>query len=169
MKRENIILLRGNHEQLMINEIISRANRDGAKNLWRRNGGMPSEEAYYKLPDGQRQAIYKFLTKTPLELFVTVEGLQYHLVHAMPSINKNDLLWKRFEPWEIFQFKSKRGIVVFGHSPTSYYNCKEKHNPLQILFGGNVIGIDCGCAHGKLPGCLGCIRLNDWQEYYCEI
>lgn len=169
MKRDNVTLLRGNHEQLMINEIASRAKRDGTQNLWRSNGGIPTEEAYYKLPREQRQAILQFLLKTPLELFVKVEGLRYHLVHAKPSISERDRLWKRFEPWEIFHFKSKHGIVVFGHTPTSYYNLEAKGNPLQILYGCNVIGIDCGCAHGKLPGRLACLCLDNWQEYYCEM
>ena len=39
--------------------------------------------------------------------------------------------------------------------------------PMAIWHGRNKIGIDCGCARGA-DGRLGCLRLDDMQEFYSE-
>ena len=55
-------------------------------------------------------------------------------------------------------------IVIFGHTPTHHYN---HEYPMAIWHGRNRIGIDCGCAWGT-DGRLGCLRLDDMQEFYSE-
>lgn len=59
---------------------------------------------------------------------------------------------------------SEDKIVIFGHTPTHHYN---HVYPMAIWHGRNRIGIDCGCAWGT-DGRLGCLRLDDMQEFYSE-
>lgn len=55
-------------------------------------------------------------------------------------------------------------MVIFGHTPTNHYL---PDFPMRIWHGRDKIGIDCGCAWGA-DGRLGCLRLDDMQEFYSE-
>ena len=75
-------------------------------------------------------------------------------------------VWKRVQPYGI---APEDYILVFGHTPTrKYQNC----NPLEVWFGENVIGIDCGSGFPepdflyRFKGRLACIRLDDMKIYY---
>jgi serine/threonine protein phosphatase 1 len=170
MKHDNIILLRGNHEDMMLEELIGKAVRSiFSGNLWYGNGGEPTDKAYRALPTEEQQVIHDFLKKTPTELHIQVAPFKYHLVHGRPSTHEydEDFLWHRFDLRDVKEYNGNGEIVIFGHTPTIGYR---RRNPMKIFFGGKcLIGIDCGCAYGKRPGQLGCLRLDDWKEYYCDI
>lgn len=67
-------------------------------------------------------------------------------------------------------FKDK--IVVYGHTPTL---CMlEEGSESKIFKNNNTINVDCGCAFIdrediKEKGRLGCIRLEDMQEFYQDV
>ena len=70
-------------------------------------------------------------------------------------------MWKRLDRYA----KLPEGkTVIFGHTPTARYQVAY---PMKIYHGDNgMIGIDCGCAY--IDGRLGCLRLDDMQEFYSE-
>ena len=55
-------------------------------------------------------------------------------------------------------------ILVFGHTPTIYY---QYDRPMKLWREGNYINIDCGAGYGS-EGRLCCLRLDDMKEYYSE-
>lgn len=54
--------------------------------------------------------------------------------------------------------------VITGHTPTMAI--KENPRPGYIYRGNNHIAIDCGCCFKG--GRLGCLRLDDMEEFYVE-
>lgn len=167
LEQDNIILIRGNHEQIMLD---ARKNPEAYSHWVHSLGGKPTWKAFrYKLTGKQQRQIYSYLEATPLELYIEVDGLDYHLIHGRPSIEDNLKLWNRFEEWEPSLYRSMdfKEFILFGHTPTIEY---QEGTPMRIYFcDTGLIGIDCGCAYRKTPGRLGCLCLNDWREIYCDI
>ena len=110
-----------------------------------------------------------YLENLPLHEDVEVNGRKYRLLHGKnPSRKrwltrsneqlKNEIIWERVNCAD----SGPEGItVIFGHTPTIHYqNCE----PLQIWYGDNLIGIDCGAAY--TDGRLACLRIDDMKEFY---
>ena len=55
--------------------------------------------------------------------------------------------------------------VIVGHRPT--YRLKGG-TAGKILDDGGIIYIDCGAAHKEDGGCVGCLRLDDFEEFYID-
>lgn len=78
--------------------------------------------------------------------------------------HKKDLLW--ISEGFIDVKNTSKYIIVFGHTITrSISNNFIKNTKDRILKFDRKIAIDCACiSHGK----LGCIRLDDMEEFYVE-
>ncbi len=169
MAHKNIILLRGNHEQAMLD---SRKDISEMVHWLANNGGDRTWREFTRHSKGEQLAMYKYLEASPMELHIRVNGLLYHLVHAMPSTDNQEKLWGRFSRLEANLYTPAEGYVITGHTPTFFYGENETatEEKMRIFWGkGGLIGIDCGCAFGGVPGCLGCLRLNDKQEFYVDL
>lgn len=170
MARPNVTVLLGNHEWMMLNALWGDQQFDDTR-LWYRNGGIPTHDAYMKLPQKQQDEIQRFIQQRPLSKEVTVNGTKYILVHGAPPelidtiLSKYDTnpifaLWTRMRPDDTMP---NGKTVIFGHTPTEYY---QEGIPLQIWYGKDKIGIDCGSGN-EHPVCrLACLRLDDMTEYY---
>ena len=55
--------------------------------------------------------------------------------------------------------------VIVGHIPTHRL---EGGTAGQILDDGGIIYIDCGAAHKEDGGRVGCLRLDDFEEFYID-
>ena len=163
MERDNIVLLRGNHEQMFLDVLYQRE----PPGYWlNEQGGKPTLKGYRALSGREQQTMRGFLEAAPLELHIQVEGLPYHLIHGRPSRDPVEKLLGRFRSSQIRRYPASE-YIVFGHTSTIKYRNTQ---PMRILISDSgLIGIDCGCAIGKAPGRLGCLRLNDWREYYTPI
>ena len=196
MDTPNIKMLMGNHEYMMLNALYpyldglpwKREHSHRDLDLWFRNDGEVTFEAFNALPNSRKERIFDFLRRLPLSYDVEIdrgdEGIEhFKLVHAMPpelyssygrSKYPNEYafsVWKRD-----FDFsRLPRGYtLVYGHTPTYMYSdsvvlsmCENKE--------GTAIAIDCGSGfddtisdHFPFQGRLGCLRLDDMQEFYSE-
>ena len=165
MDRSNIVLLRGNHEQMMLEAMAQPEPSDDDISLWLEyNGGKTTFDAYIKLEAEQRQAVLDYLWDTPVDMDLTVAGASYYLVHGCPSpVNElYSMIWDRVDPVDPAH-KRDGMTVVFGHTPTPYY---QNEIPWGIFFGDGIIGIDCGCASHMWQARLGCLRLDDMKAFY---
>ena len=167
--KPNIHLLRGNHEELLIDALESYSFQ-----LWYFNGGQTSHnqllEKYWQYND----SLVKYLKRRPL---VKVVDDKYILVHAeltLPSgyeemtldellsqQNADDNLWSREKVG--IECKFKDYVIISGHTPVQSITGDPSTN--QMVRIGNNIYIDCGCAYGE-QGTLGCLRLDDLEEFY---
>ncbi len=165
MKHSNINMILGNHEYMMLNALES-VEKIG---VWYRNGGDITHKRWKKHRITTRTEILDYLNKLPLLVELNVNGKQYRLVHGkspseeqLSSENleplKRNIVWERVKTDD----SSHENItVIFGHTPTSEYtDC----NPMEIWYGKNLIGIDCGAAYPE--GRLACLRLDDMKEFY---
>lgn len=82
------------------------------------------------------------------------------LIYPWPCSIERDKPRKRYRAGEP---RKKNYTLIFGHTPTDYY---QKAIPLEIWYGTNCIGIDCGCAYPY--GRLACLRLDDMCVFYSE-
>ena len=168
MERGNVTLLLGNHEHMML-EALSHPDNDELLELWYANGGRVTHEHFKHCNLTYRAEVLSYIRNLPLNLEVSVNGTDYLLVHGAPAstytkgsryVNQTEYaVWTRLGRNTLL-FEDK--IVIFGHTPTYHYN---HEYPMAIWHGRNKIGIDCGCARGA-DGRLGCLRLDDMQEFY---
>jgi serine/threonine protein phosphatase 1 len=126
-------------------------------------------------PEEQREML-DYLHRLPLNIDLQVGERNYRLVHGAPvqwwETNTDHMyrtaahfaVWRRLkaeEPAEVGR------ILIFGHTPTHYFQTAV---PMEIWYGKDRIGIDCGCGWPEdgPEGRLGCLRLDDGAEFYVK-
>ena len=196
MQRDNITLLLGNHEDMML-QVVTMDEMSGAeyeKNMyqWSRNGGDVTAQFFFHCLNYKEQAkMITYLEACPLFLpEIVVNGKRYYLVHAFPDLEgladgisggtvTTDSLSKlpaatarrlrNAVLWrrpEGTETMPEYGTVLFGHTPTIHY---QEELPMTFWHGRGMIDMDCGCAYlaaGRTEGQLGCLRLEDGKEFY---
>lgn len=170
MQKENITLLMGNHEHMML-EVLTDPDDADALWLWYRNGGKVTHEHFKHCTHAYRAEVVDYIRNLPINIEVSVNGTDYVLVHGAPLCTfsessrsrtaREHAIWTRLgRSTPMMEGK----MVVFGHTPTHHYL---PDFPMRIWHGRDKIGIDCGCAWGA-DGKLGCLRLDDMAEFYSE-
>lgn len=144
--KKNIVLLRGNHEQMMINAITDKKNLD----LWIMNGGRETLEALTYLKDEDPNInvkIFKFLNSLPLSYKMQIGGKIYFFCHAGIDVNKSldeqdekSLLWNREEFFNKFNGSE---IIISGHSPVQYFFDNTGIKPFRVP-NRNILMLDTG-------------------------
>jgi serine/threonine protein phosphatase 1 len=152
-----IVVLRGNHEDMYINYLrgeqsIPEAEIDNLPITFLWNGGGKTIKSFGK--NGPSRVHTQFLTSTKLfyetEKYIFVHaGLRPHC--ALEDQKPADLMWIREDFLDVPYDFGKR--VVFGHTPTRYIN---KDRTFAPYFDQYKIGIDTGCVYG---GYLTAVRL----------
>lgn len=182
MQRPNVIPLLGNHELLALNALSAISefidsngfvtdeslefNKDYL--LWQMNGCRTTLEGLGRLNKEQRRKIIGYMRSFALHKTVTIGKTTFVLVHAgfenfskerpFDDYTPDELVWCRHIPDERY-FEDENTYVATGHTPVRKFTGKP-----YILHKNNNIFIDCGaCLSG---GKLGCIRLDDFMEYY---
>lgn len=187
----NINCLMGNHDLMMLKH-LTKSYKFIDKTIevfgnWKINGGENTLADWESLSDSKKETIYNWLNS----LNFVVEDLaignrHFYLSHAYPVIhdviallmgykNKEDMaVWYRLSkngnPFK-FMRDTEDKILVYGHTPTSYY--LEENNKLRIFkdIGHNKICIDCGGKgltreQNKDISRLAALRLEDLEEFY---
>lgn len=178
MGQPNIELLLGNHEEMMMLSVCF--GNMMMYNCWLNNGGRSTLDQFKLLSNDRQLEIKQYLRSLPLYKIVD----NFILVHAgidpvypeptllninayMDAQKRETLLWCRDEfvgEPALSNFK-----VIFGHTPTGC--CLDiigqpRLSSAKIWHDSGKIGIDCGaCFRG---GRLGCLRLDDMEEFYIE-
>lgn len=156
----NIISIRGNHEQMLIDTSIIKDNFT----LWKRNGGAKTIESF-------KITHINELSKEYLEFFKSmpsfVELENYILVHAglnfeidNPLEDKTSMMWVRNNSIEKEKINGKRLIV--GHTPQSI-------DDIIIGLKTDIIKLDGGCVYygfKKNLGYLVALELENMKLHY---
>lgn len=182
MKMENVRMLVGNHEYMMMQSIGKCKNAAEEKeksnykqlHLWYRNGGLVTHNYLKHIRTEYRTEIFSFISGLPANIDVEVNGIKYKLVHGSPIENFGRYYWDyqdyrdeiEYAVWERWskEMPIPEGyILIFGHTPTvNFQDCE----PWSIWKSKNAIGIDCGSGYEK--GRLACLRLDDMKEFYSD-
>ncbi|MEH7388470.1 metallophosphoesterase family protein [Bacillus sp. JJ1521] len=172
VKNENVIALRGNHDQRFLDVILTRKTELYDKFL--KYGGLETLKSYY--PNAQNESIDHVLNIIIDKYSHHIEFLkasrlyyeeeQFLFVHA--GINPNIKNLKNQSPIDLLNIRKPFIIsentfpkkVVFGHTQTY-----EIHQSNEIWFSKNKIGIDGGCVFKNQLNCLEIVNSTVTNQY----
>lgn len=169
MDKENIIMLMGNHEHMMLDYLNGCYEYDSS--TWYSNGGYKTYDEFLYLSIEETQAISNWLANLPSMLEIIVNHQKYVLSHACPfSEFLDERIWSRLDPYShkcIFDEHAQENVVyIIGHTPLTHYI---KNEPVKILkaYNERLWYIDGGAAHLNNQNARLCyIRLDDLKEFY---
>lgn len=175
-KSENIQLLLGNHEHMMIHYFHPDATELEIRR-WNRNGNEPTLEGWNKLDDDQQQKLLEYLRSLPSHLSLDLDCGKFYLVHGFYGENVHDDVWLRPTPASENPLLNRR--LIIGHTKVSSLGREkeekeaylaqlvEQGQHLHIRHLPGFIDIDCGCGYFDMPmRRLACLRLEDFAEFY---
>ena len=181
--KQNIIPLLGNHEYTaysVLKSLYSPVPKGENKldyfndNLslfrdWIEDGGRVTYEDFGRLDDVEQKDFFDAIENMEVYEELEIGGNKFILSHAgLGNFKKNkplseysldDLIWARMDYDKVY-FADK--YIVSGHTLTKLID--EEYSG-RIYHKNNHIAIDCGAV---FLGVLGCIRLDDFQEFYAE-
>lgn len=189
MKRNNVVALLGNHELMMYDALTK--NGRSYYYLWMNNGGEMTEEELSQLSDEEIENVIEYVSNMPVVIpELVVNDKKYYLAHSACARNaltvgnvKSDyygvskLVWTRLYPFfnfaksNLFPDMNNR-MLITGHTMTWNYTLEDPSKTPGRIYtdtDSHFIGIDCGCASyacGNKNGRLGCLRLDDFKEFY---
>ena len=183
MAMPNARLILGNHEYMLLRALghPADANPDDGTALahWYRNGGDVTHRHWKFLRKPTRRQILDYLLSLPTSREVAIGDTTYRLVHGAPAelwAQNDDLRYRtptHFSVWRRLEEHDPMPpdvTVIFGHTPTRHYR---DIAPMEVWYGENRIGIDCGSGYPEQGensryGRLACLRLEDGRVFYSE-
>lgn len=180
MKMPNVTMLLGNHELMML-EYLSPDATETQINRWNRNRNLSTLGKFKTLPKQEQDNILNFVQALPNCMELTVDNTRFFLVHGLPGANTHDAVWGR--PTGIdFPNPLPDCRLIIGHTPVSYLLCgtdekeiaylkelEQTGKHVKILHTPGFIDIDCSCGYPFHSCALGCLRLDDMEEYYIPV
>ena len=98
MGMSNVKIILGNHEYMMLNAVGKpgepKTQDENATDLWYQNGGKVTHDALKRLRIATRKEIFQYLRALPLNIDLTVNGVDYKLVHGAPVGEFTHYLWE---------------------------------------------------------------------------
>jgi len=179
MNHDNIHMLMGNHEQMLLECLV---NRTGCER-WNRNGSEMTMGELNRLQKDEKEKIIRFIKTLPYYFIVEVRGKRFLLVHAglnMVYMNENEdkSLITRLNDhdkseivWIRDQFYKKKALgeigitTIFGHTTTTSIDSAAAGSIWMDQTYRDKICIDCGCVYG---GKLAVLRLDDMAVFYTD-
>lgn len=168
-QHDNIILIKGNHEEFYTYYYENKNYRS-----WHKNGGYTTLQQLEEKSEEYKKELYEYIKSLPImkvvDNFILVHaGIYFPPNHNDMSIDEfleqeEDIcLWSRDNIGIPYQYKNY--IVICGHTPVQ--TITENYDEAKILKEEGTIYIDCGCCFRKrFKGHLACLRLEDMKEFY---
>jgi serine/threonine protein phosphatase 1 len=151
IKGYQIITIRGNHEQMMLDSTIDQERL----HLWLTNGGVETMKSFgissvNELPDKYLTFLKqtKLLIATDTYIFVHA-GLNFRIEN--PFSDKEAMLWTRDEYFDKSKINDR--IVIHGHTPIPFKMLMRQSKPDKI-------NIDGGCVYNDKSGYGNLIALS---------
>lgn len=179
--RANVIPIMGNHEHMaqhilrLVNveitdqTIRSNWNTDTVRAIgeWYENGGYFTSKDFSRLSQEDREYILDYLEEFSFYEEITVGDNTFVLIHGgLPDFSPEKQL-DDYHPILSLYTKTDYSrmyytdkYLITGHVPT--FSIDPDYDGRIYIKNGH-IAIDCGACHGKK---LGCIRLEDFREFY---
>jgi len=179
--RSNVFPIMGNHDMtaaFLLRKLCAEITEDNCDTqldaellkgcaMWQVDGGETTLEGFRRLNQDTREALIEYMEDfSPYEL-IEVGGRRFLLVHGGVPYDKRhipmdeqelrDLITER--PDYTKQYFSNV-IMVTGHTPTVAIS---RNSGGKIYHVNGHIAIDCGAGFDMQ---LGCLRLDDFREFY---
>lgn len=175
MATPNIHMLMGNHEYMMIQYLDPNATVVEILR-WGNNGNEPTLLAFDLLEKQEKDEVLQYIQNLPTHVELDLNGKVFYLVHAFPGENVHDEVWVRPAIDTANPMSGK--VLIIGHTPVlNLLYSKESRVEYEeqmisrgehpkIYHAEGFIDIDCGCSYRRPLKTLGCLRLDDMQEFY---
>ena len=175
MATPNIHMLMGNHEYMMIQYLDPNATVVEILR-WGNNGNEPTLLAFDLLEKQEKDEVLQYIQNLPTHVELDLNGKVFYLVHAFPGENVHDEVWVRPAIDTANPMSGK--VLIIGHTPVLnllYSKESRVEYEEQMISRGEhpkihhaegFIDIDCGCSYRRPLKTLGCLRLDDMQEFY---
>lgn len=183
----NVVCLMGNHDKMMLETILLDRGKikeedchlEDVKNIWFYNCGDETYSQFLEQSKYIQDKIVDWLQRLKLVVpDLEVNGRKYYLCHSEPYINgrnEKEVLWGRESPY-LLNIELKKWLpditLIKGHTIVyKYHSVDEQTGKCKIYREyDNLICIDCGgkVIHRQYSYRLGCLRLDDMQEFYVE-
>ena len=183
MRQENVTLLMGNHELMMLDcdfIFTSDVDMDNLRKLslkqeyallrWHQNGCLVTVDHLIRLKKEDPEtlaAVLAYVRSAPLYMELAVPMKRFLLVHGglegfdpakgMDEYSAEELVWTRPNPDERYW---EDRTVILGHTPTQYFGKKG-----EMFVTDTWVDIDTGAAGGGSPMLL---RLDDMNAFYAD-
>lgn len=177
-------------EQLKLGVPVERLS--GFKfDCWMYNGGDDSISRFLNRTPEEKETIYQFLRDLPLFIRVNVAGKNYYIAHAeayFPNNTGNPDEIERDIQYTLWGNTNNKSIsllgerlmalepkttLITGHRITNHYrdypfDKSDGHSRIVKVPQKRRILMDCGCKGIQVykQYALGCLRLDDWVEFY---
>lgn len=165
---ENVEMLMGNHEAMMLKYF--RSNLQSDKDIWFLNGGNSTlNQIERNFNQEEQDDLMNWVSNLPYIVNVEAGGRSFVLCHANPLAKSNhDMVWDRIYPKKSNLTFKENKIYIVGHTPVNAYINTEKA-VAKWCYDNRVLNIDCGCAYiGDLNSQLCCVRLDDMELFYVD-
>lgn len=184
MERHNVYPIMGEREYKFLTFVKNFPTKNGmdefAKSLlpeniskfteWIKDGGRSTFEEYMKLSPEDKSAVLEYLNEFMLYDTCFVGDNEFVFTH---SGIKNFDTKKSMDSYDIEDFMNvditlntsyfNNKYMIVGGKPTFTLDAKYAG---KIFINGKFIDIDCGCYYHTAGGRLGCLRLDDFREFY---
>lgn len=171
---KNIHLLKGNHELMMRDMLISGSWNSPDGRLWGHNGGKKTLEqlkAHHYIHNASVQFeeytknLVNKINECPNFIELEISGKKYVLIHS--GINPEKGLYEQDEEeccWMREFFYLSKGLedktIIFGHTPTILIDSSLNHGVWKDPIYEDKVAIDGGLGNYS-EGQLNCLCLND--------
>jgi len=179
--RWNVIPLLGNHDYMAHNMLRTLNTEITEENYstqldadalvrmreWHINGGFATQKEFSSLSIDERESVLEYFEEFSLCEDIRIGEKRFVLAHAglynfsptrpAESYTPDELIWK---PCDYSKKYYDDSYLITGHTPTFTIDSASDG---RIYKANNHLAIDCGAVFGKK---LGCIRLEDFEEYY---
>lgn len=184
MERPNVFPLLGNHELMFarcahaipadatMETLPQHINDEQKAKLaeWLSDGGQTTLQQYLALDEESREAILDYIGEMTLYEEAEADGVSFLLTHSGLDHFDPERSLDDYEPTDFLHATPRPGdeyyedrTVIVGHIPTFRLDGGKAG---KILDDGGIIYIDCGAAHPSDGGTVGCLRLDDFEEFY---
>lgn len=168
MADKRFVLIKGNHEQMMYDSIISQTIMGYSDfDLWFGNGGYETYLQFMEQPESIRREVLLNIKKAPMYIIygntvLSHAGFEWSLYDSIEDLDDlgDELIWGRSH---IYSCSSPRGIQVHGHTPIDVI--KIAKDKTRTFHKKNKICIDMGSCFSNRTVLL---DLDSFEEYYFE-
>ena len=156
LSRDNTIVLKGNHEDLMLQDYYTIKNLemqiDVNSCLWYMNGGYDTYQNIQRYKPKFVDEVFKVVEQLPITHIETCDGKLIILDHCGFTPGRPyDELWDRYHLTDWWPEGFDNVYIIHGHTPVQHlwrkgvYTAARGTDDMVRYFGGHKIDIDLGC------------------------
>lgn len=172
LKYDNMVCLKGNHDNWLAEHIYDDIQSKSKTKYYYNTYDILRK----RLPEYDCLELTKWIIRQPLQEEIECNGTHFLLAHAATSFEEKLSNYFLMGDDAFFESHGVYGYIsIVGHTPTETLRFRfnqldswnhKKNFSIWYSPDNQIIDIDCGNGYRNEGGRLGCLRLNDFKEFY---